>query len=146
VLVGLKIEDIQEIKLGSSSIIEFTEELKRNIIDEQYKLLSKDAKLYGDFIDKNFLGKVCIKHNIIGDYDNAKKLSRLLSREILNYFRFFICFLAHDATHENPIKFRMEEEYISNSETFLALPSKSNTPVVSWGIGLQNLTPFRFTH
>ena len=140
-LVGINIDDLNEIELGSSSIVKFTNDLKQGIIRDQYNLVAKDAEFYSNFIDKNLIDKVCFRHVITGDYDTAKRISRLLSREFLNYFRFIICFLANYSIHESPIRLRMEEEYISNGESFLALPSKSSTPVVSWGIGFQNLSP-----
>jgi hypothetical protein len=40
---------------------------------------------------------------------------------------------------------RVEEEYVSNPEAFFGIALTGNTPVLSYGVGRQNLRPFPFT-
>jgi Apea-like HEPN len=95
-----------------------------------------------DFLDENFLGNVCIKSGAYGDSDVARQIAYRQAKELINYFRFIICYFFPDRITEQVIKINLLAEAHSNKDSNIIKRHKDNSTILSYGRGLKPLQKF----
>jgi hypothetical protein len=142
-LEGIELVDIKEINLGSIQIFKFNETRMHSLIGNLPKQQTvEDEEIYRAFIEKNFLGRVCIKCSCLGDNRFSEKLARIRIREAINFFRYIICILFYQRIYENLLKINIVSETYVNENQILVSESNTGSISLQWGATRKNLEIF----
>lgn len=131
IIDGVELVEIE--KIGKNKIEMF-------IFDREY---SNSFDTWArDSLDQNFLGRVCIKSTAYGDADVARQIAYRQAKELINYFRFIICYFFPDRITEQMIKINFLAEAHSNKDSNVIKRHKDNSTILSNGRGLKSLQKF----
>lgn len=143
VVEGLRLESLERISCGKAEIFVFGQELRDQLITGHFGAVdsqnSEASVRTQDFIDENFMNRLCIKCTAYGDSNIAHKKAHRQVRELINYFRYILCLLIHDRVSEQVIKINLLSETYSNSEKTLIRRYKNNDVILFSGRGRKPL-------
>lgn len=141
---GIEFQGFTNLNLGSIEFFIFNEEKKKLVVKERNeKGVNKDFNSnISEFIDRNFLNKLCISCWAFGDFAKAEQLAKIKVRELLNFIRFLVCIHAYDRIPRNIIKINILAEAYAGNDKQLAIRKTDGAAILSGGRGrrpLQNL-------
>jgi hypothetical protein len=143
---GLELENIEKINCGKVEIFIFNQELRDELTSAYFGMDEPQSQqaLEGTqkFLDDNFLHQLCIKSSAHGDFELANKKAYRQARELINYFRFILCFFTHERVSEQIIKINLSSEIYSNGEKTVARSHKDESISLSYGRGRRSLQKF----
>ncbi|MEI3650336.1 MAG: hypothetical protein V6D39_10145 [Dolichospermum lemmermannii FEM_B0920] len=142
ILDGLELQDINEISFGSIKIVRFDENLTNDFYQKNIEINPSFAENLKKNIEDNFLNKLVIKCSAFGDSDKAREIVRSKSKELINYFRYLICVMAHDRISENMIKINIASEAYTQTEYFLQREFTNKTTAFTTSRGRRHLQKF----
>ncbi|MBW4514841.1 MAG: hypothetical protein KME11_06405 [Timaviella obliquedivisa GSE-PSE-MK23-08B] len=131
-LEGIKLIGISKIDFGSIQILEFNQEVMNEVLSTGDD--TNQNGTYTEFIEKNFLNRVCIRCRCSGDSKSSKKLAELRTRETINYFRYLICLLFYKRIHENLLKINVVSETYVDENQVLAKEAFSGNLSFHWNV------------
>ncbi|MBW4421212.1 MAG: hypothetical protein KME13_18585 [Myxacorys californica WJT36-NPBG1] len=118
-LEGIELVDVASIDLHSILISKFDEQMMGDVLSKNDATTPFGERCV-EFVEKNFLDKVCIRYSCFGDYEFCKELSKIKVRETLNFFRYMICLIYYQRIHENLLKINVvSETYIDENQVLV---------------------------
>ena len=115
ILNGLELEEIDQISFGNIKIVKFDENLTNDFYEKNIEINPSYAENLKKNIEDNFLNKVVMICSAFSDSDKAEEIVRFKSKELINYFRYVICVIAHERISEKMIIAAKSIEYIENN-------------------------------
>jgi hypothetical protein len=138
----LELQEINKISFGNIKIVKFD----GNLTDKLYQSSSVINPSYAEHMKKNmednFLNKVVIICSAFGDSNKVEEIVRSKSKELINYFRYVICVMAHERISENMMKINIASEAYIQTDYWLKRDVKNNTIASVRGIGRGHLQKF----
>lgn len=131
-LEGIKLIGISKIDFGSIQILEFNREVMSEVLSTSDD--TNQDGTYTEFVEKNFLNRVCIRCRCSGDSKFSKKLAKLRTRETINYFRCLMCLLFYKRIHENLLKINVVSETYVDENQILAKEAFSGNLSFHWDV------------
>jgi hypothetical protein len=142
-LEGLELKGLNKIEFGSIEVILFDEALKEYIRLNSNTLKNQVSdERFSKFVDKEFLGRVCIKCSCLGDLEKAQEIARIKAREIINLFRYILGILTKKRIYENLVKINILSEAFTSTDKVLAREQESGSVIFTEDRGRKNLNIF----
>jgi hypothetical protein len=142
-LEGLELKGLNKIEFGSIEVILFDEALKEYMRLNSNNLKNQVSdKRFSKFVDKELLGRVCIKCSSFGDLEKAQEVARIKAREIINLFRYILGIFTEERIHENLVKINILSEAFTSVDRVLAREQESDSVIFTSCIGRKNLEKF----
>ncbi|MEH1907851.1 MAG: hypothetical protein V7L05_07230 [Nostoc sp.] len=128
ILDGLELQDINQISFGNIKIVKFDDDLTDEFCQSSSSIINPSyAEHMKKNIEDNFLNKVVIICSAFGDSNKLEEIVRSKSKELINYFRYVICVMAHERISENMIKINIASEAYIQTEYWLRREVNNNT-------------------
>ncbi|MBO1070506.1 MAG: hypothetical protein HEQ13_14525 [Dolichospermum sp. DEX189] len=142
VVDGLELQEINKICFGNIKVVKFDENLMNDFYENNIEINPSYAEKLKKNIADNFLNKVVMICSSVGDSDKAEEIVRYKSKELINYFRYLICIMAHDRISDNMIKINIAAEAYTQTEYVLRREVANNTTASIRGRGRRSLQKF----
>ena len=142
VVDGLELQEINKICFGNIKVVKFDENSMNDFYENNIEINPSYAENLKQYIADNFLNKVVMICSSVGDSDKAEEIVRYKSKELINYFRYLICVMAHDRISDNMIKINIAAEAYTQTEYVLRRKVANNTTASIRGRGRRSLHKF----
>ncbi|WNZ46394.1 HEPN domain-containing protein [Leptolyngbya boryana CZ1] len=146
VIDGLELNDFSSINFGKNEVFLFDEIRRDQLVKSSLSRATQQDEMKlrrtQDFLDDNFLSRVCIKSVSYGDSETSSKRAYKQAKHIINYFRFIVCLLAHTKISQQVVRINISSESYSNSERTVIRRTEDNAIILVSGRGRKSLQNF----